>query len=325
MNTRTLGRTGLQVSEIGLGAFGNVSAIRYAIERGINNVDTAAGYGDSEATMGEALKGITHSGDGKPLILTTKLGHREGGSAFNPKDKTHIRTCLEESLRLLRREAVDVLMIHEPDRPRQYEWWDDYENCRGPVLEMFDEFKAQGKIRFTGLGGTTAYEIVPLMKSGHFDVILTAFNYSLLWREAEHAVLPTAREMNMGVVIGSPLQQGALSNRYDDRLDTARWLSPSRRDQYKALYAYLDEIGMPLTEVAMRFVISNEQISTVLTGARSIAEVDANISAVDKGPLPAEVLSRLNEIAAMVPFRPFEEPFSLPFGRSYAGPGMAGR
>jgi aryl-alcohol dehydrogenase-like predicted oxidoreductase len=82
---------------------------------------------------------------------------------------------------------------------------------------------------------------------------------------------------------------------------------------------------MPLTEVAMRFVISNEQISTVLTGARSIAEVDANISAVDKGPLPAEVLSRLNEIAAMVPFRPFEEPFSLPFGRSYAGPGMAGR
>jgi aryl-alcohol dehydrogenase-like predicted oxidoreductase len=163
------------------------------------------------------------------------------------------------------------------------------------------------------------------MKSGYFDVILTAFNYSLLWREAEHAVLPTAREVGMGVVIGSPLQQGALSNRYDDRLDTASWLSPPRRGQYKALYAYLDEIGMPLTEAAMRFIISNEQIATVLTGARSIAEVDANISATEKGPLPAEVLNRVNEIAAMVPFRPFEEPFSLPFGRSYTGPGIAGR
>ena len=70
---------------------------------------------------------------------------------------------------------------------------------------------SQGLVRFTGLGGTTAYEIVPVMRTGKFDVVLTAFNYSLLWREAQIAVLPTAVSLGMGIIIGSPLQQGALA------------------------------------------------------------------------------------------------------------------
>ena len=163
-----------------------------------------------------------------------------------------------------------------------------------------------------------------VLRTGSFDVVLTTFNYSLLWREAEIEVLPTAIELGMGIIIGSPLQQGALAQRYDEQVaNGAPWLSKPRRAQYKALYAYLDELNMSITELAMRFVISNPAISTVLSGVRSVAEIEQNLASVAKGPLSPAVLQRLDEIAAMVPFRPFEEPFGLPFNRPYAGPGPA--
>ena len=128
----------------------------------------------------------------------------------------------------------------------------------------------------------------------------------------------------MGIIVGSPLQQGALARRYDDQIDSgAPWLSSPRRAQYKALYAYLDQVGIPLTEMALRFVISNPDISCTLMGARSPQEVEQNVASVEKGPLPPDVLKRLDEIATMVPFRPFEEPFGLPFNRPYKGPGGA--
>ena len=78
---------------------------------------------------------------------------------------------------------------------------------------------------------------------------------------------------------------------------------------------------MPITELAIRFVISNPLVSTTLMGARSVAEVEANVAAAEKGPLRPGVLARLKEIADAVPFRPFEEPAVLPFLRPYRGPG----
>jgi aryl-alcohol dehydrogenase-like predicted oxidoreductase len=153
--------------------------------------------------------------------------------------------------------------------------------------------------------------------------VLTAFNYSLLWREAEHEVLPAAKAHGVGVVIGSPLQQGALSRRFDDEVNHgAPWMSLPRRNQFKALYALLDELDMPLVECALRFVLSNPDVSCALMGARSQAEVEQNVAYAEKGPLPADVLRRLNAIAAMVPFRPCEERPTLCFGwRGYKGPG----
>jgi aryl-alcohol dehydrogenase-like predicted oxidoreductase len=126
----------------------------------------------------------------------------------------------------------------------------------------------------------------------------------------------------MGIIVGSPLQQGALARRYDDEVKHgARWLSPPRRAQYLKLYELLDEIDIPLAELGLRFVLSNPDVSTVLMGARSVQEVEQNVAATARGPLPQELLTRLDEIAAMVPFRPFDEPAGLPFGRDYAGPG----
>lgn len=328
MRTRILGRTGLQVSELALGgAFvtsragvpqeESVRAIRRALELGMSYVDTAPTYGNSEEVLGIALEGVE-----QPYILSTKLGGRP--APFDPKDKAALRQSVETSLRLLRRDIIDILMIHEPDRPGQYDWWTDYDAFHGPVVEVLEELKAEGIIRFTGLGGTTVYQLPHIMATGLYDVVLTAFNHSLLWREAAIAVIPEAKKQNMGLIIGSPLQQGALARRYDDEVrNGAWWLSPPRRAQYQALYAYLDEIGLPLAEAGLRFALSNPDVSVVLTGVRSVAEVEKNVAAAEKGPLPKEVLKRLDEIAAMVPFRPFEEPFGLPFGREYHGPGQA--
>jgi len=161
--------------------------------------------------------------------------------------------------------------------------------------------------------------------TGQFDVVLTAFNYSLLWREAGIEILPAAAAQGMGVIIGSALQQGALARRYDEEVaNGARWLSSPRRAQFRALYALLNDLQMPVAEAALRWVLSNPAVSTVLMGARSVSEVELNAAAVEEGPLPEDVLRRLDEIAAMVPFRPFEEPLVLPFGRSQRmGPGRA--
>ena len=328
MQYRTLGRTGLKVSVLSMGGLfvskaggperqRAYDAIHRALELGVNYVDTAPSYLDSEEVLGEALEGVT-----QPYIISTKLGGRP--EPFNAQDKDALRFSLEESLRLLKRDAVDILMIHEPDRPGQWDWWSDWDNFYGPVTDVLQEFKQQGLIRFTGLGGTTPYEMARIVATGAYDVVLTAFNYSLLWREAGIAVIPEAKRQNMGIVIGSPLQQGALARRHDDQVNGgAPWLSPPRRAQYQALYAYLDELGLPLAEVCIRWVISNPDISTTLMGARSVEEVEANVAAVNAGPLAADVLARLQEIADMVPFRPFCEPFGLPWGGGYRGPGHA--
>ena len=92
---------------------------------------------------------------------------------------------------------------------------------------------------------------------------------------------------------------------------------------FRSLYEFADELDLPLPELALRFVVSNPDIGCALMGARSEAEVIQNVASVEAGPLPEDVLRRLDEIAAMVPFRPFEEPFGLPFGRAYRGPAFA--
>jgi aryl-alcohol dehydrogenase-like predicted oxidoreductase len=327
MKRRILGKTGLEVSELALGglfvsslggefAQAKAATLR-ALELGVNYIDTAPGYLNSEEVLGRILQEAK-----TPFILSTKLGGRP--QPFNAQDRDGLLRSVEESLRLLKRDNIDILMIHEPDRPGQYDWWSDKERFDGPVMGVLDDLKRQGTVRFTGLGGTTAYELPHIIRTGRFDVVLTAFNYSLLWREAEIEVLPAAREQGVGIIVGSPLQQGALARRYDEEVRSgARWLSKPRREQYIALYEYLDEIGLSLPEAGLRFVLSNPDVSCVLMGARSVEEVEQNAAAVEKGPLPREVLVRLDAIAAMVPFRPFEEPFGLPFTRKYYGPGMA--
>ncbi len=332
MKTSVLGKTGLSVSRIGFGGLFVASfsaqmadacaAVKRGLELGVNYFDTAPGYGNSEEVLGKALAGVK-----QPIVLSTKLGGRP--VPFKPQEKDCLRASIDESLRLLGRDCIDLLMIHEPDRPGQYDWWTDMVKVQGTVLELLDELKAEGKIRYTGLGGTTTTELAHLCRNGKFDVVLTAYNYSLLYREAALEVIPAAKAANMGIIVGSPLQQGALSRRYDEQLKSpdAYWLSAMRREQFLALYAFCDDCGMSLPELGIRFVLSHPDIHCVLMGAKSAAEVEQNVAAAIAGPLSADILLRLDEIAAMVPFRPFGEPFGIGWilGRpaGYKGQGEA--
>jgi aryl-alcohol dehydrogenase-like predicted oxidoreductase len=329
MRRRTLGKTGIEVSELGFGALFTSSlgpgfeqsrrAVRRAVELGVNYFDTAPAYADSEEVLGRILADLQ-----APLILSTKLGGRP--QPFDPRSREHLRRSAEESLRLLHREVIDVLFIHEPDRPLQYDWWSDPEAAYGPVIEVLEDLKRRGVVRFTGLGGTTATEMAHFVCSGRFDVVLTAFNYSALFREAENEVLPAARERGLGVVLGSVLQQGALGRRYDDVVRAKpAWLSRPRQQQFLAFYKLLDELGTPIVELGLRFALSNPDAGSVLIGPKTAEQVEEAVAAAARGPLPADVLRRLDEIAALVPFRPFEEPMILPLNRprSYYGPGMA--
>jgi aryl-alcohol dehydrogenase-like predicted oxidoreductase len=328
LQTRRLGRSGIEVTRLGLGglfvsAHGSardqgIATIRHAIAAGLRYIDTAPGYADSEAVGGAALHGVD-----APVVLSTKLGGRP--QPFDPRDRAALAASIDESRRLLGRDVIDCLLIHEPDRPGQYDWWTGHEPLSGPVLDLLIELKQRGVVRSYGLGGTTVTEMARLIETDLFDVVLTAFNYSLLWREAAESVIGRAAELGMGVIAGSPLQQGALAARHDAEIaHGAPWLSAPRREQYRALYAVLDAWSIPIAEAALRFVASDPRVDCILNGARSPAEFDATCAALAQGPLPAEMLAQLASVAAMVPFRPFEEPFGLPFGRgSRQGPGVA--
>jgi aryl-alcohol dehydrogenase-like predicted oxidoreductase len=326
---RTLGKTGLQVSELGLGGLftsdlgggvaGSAALVRRAIELGVNYIDTAPGYANSEETLGQVFEQIDGS---DALILSTKLGGRP--KPFNPQDRLGLMWSVEESLKLLKRDAIDILMVHEPDRPLQYDWWSDPDSVYGPVIDVLQELKEDGVVRYTGVGGTTCAELTHIVQSGRFDVLLTAFNYSVLFREAEHELLPAAKQQGMGIIVGSALQQGGLGRRFDDEVRRKPpWLSRPRQQQFLELYALLDEIDVELPELCTRFVISNPDVACVLSGAKTVDHIEQTAAAVAKGPLPPALVARLDEIAAMVPFRPFEEPMILPFGKPYYGPGLA--
>ncbi len=351
MRNRILGKTDLVVSELAFGSLFTSSlgpgfdesraAVHKALELGINYFDTAPAYANSEEVLGKIMHGIK-----TPTILSTKLGGRP--QPFEPRNSKQLLDSAKESLRLLHRDVIDILFVHEPDRPQQYDWWSDPEAAYGPVIDVLEQLKKQGVIRYTGLGGTTMAEMAHLIRSDRFDVVLTAFNYSALFREATHEVLPAAKERNMGIVLGSVLQQGGLGRRYDVVVRAKpAWLSKARQQQFLAFYELLDESGLSIVELCLRFAISeitqlagrasdgpghpslarpaNNLGHCVLIGPKTAKQVEDSINAVEKGPLPSDVTKRLDEIAAMVPYRPFEEPMILPLNRprDYWGPGSS--
>lgn len=332
MQTTTLGRSGLRISRLALGGlFAAASTdtldearrvFARAAELGITHVDTAPTYGASEEVLGKVLAGLPKG----TFTISSKLGGRP--QPFLPRDPACLRTSVEQSLQLLGVDHLDVLLVHEPDRTQQYDWWSDWNRVEGPVLEVLDQLKRAGTVRSTGLGGTTTTQLAHLCASGKFDVVLSAYQHSLLFREAAIEALPAARRAGMGVMLGSPLQQGALSRRYQAVDDpSVTWLSAPRREQLRQLYQLVERSGLGLPELGLRFALSTPLADCVLVGVQSVAELETNVAAVEKGPLPADLLRDLDRIAALVPFRPYGEPFGLgwilPWPGSFAGLGSA--
>jgi aryl-alcohol dehydrogenase-like predicted oxidoreductase len=327
MQQRPLGKTGLNISVLTIGGLFTSSLaggatetrriLKRAVDLGINAIDTAPAYADSESTIGQALTGLESH-----FLMISKLGGRP--QPFNARDPKQLQQSVAESLQQLKCDHLDVLLIHEPDRAQQYPWWTSYAPLEGPVLDAINELKSQGQIRFSGLAGTTVTELTALIKSNLFDVVLTAFNYNALFREAAVELLPAATERQMGILDGSVLGQGFLARDYRAAVKQKPvWLSTARQQQFLAYYDLLDQSGLTPVEMGLRFALSNPAISSIPIGCKSIEQLETSVKAIEQGPLSTDILNRLDQIAVMLPYRPFEEPMILPFSKDYFGPNVA--
>lgn len=319
MEIRKCGRTDLNLARLSLGCLylsslgtGELEdakeATYYALDRGINFIDTAPSYQNSEEVLGKVLRDY----GGKMPMISTKIGMPP---PFNPQSRQDILNSVEKSMNDIGCDVIDLLYVHEPERKGQMEWFTDYNSYEGPVMEALEDMKQKGWVKWTGVGGTTAHEMAKVIDTGLFDVVQTAFNYSLLWQEARYEIFPVAKKHNMGIICSAPLQQGSLAVRHDDLIENgAPWISKPRKEQFKALYKLLDELDMSIVELALRFVLSNDDVDCVLVGAKNKKEITETIDYSEKGALPEDILKRIEEIYMMVPFRPTLEPILLPWG-----------
>jgi 1-deoxyxylulose-5-phosphate synthase len=304
---RTVGRSGLVVSELGLGtaAFGSrnripggqsdVDAIvRTALDHGVTLFDTAESYGDergvSESMLGQALAGRRDE-----AIISTKFSRRRG--APGPPDwgahgsRRHVRLAVEGSLRRLRTDWIDLYQLHQPDPLTPIE----------ETLEVLDELVREGKVRYTGSSNFAGWQVADAEHTarahGYQRFAATTSEYSLLWRKAEEEVLPAAGAYGLGFLAYFPLQNGLLTGKYTRHetpaggkvtrfkphlLDDAPW------DALDQLSGFAAKQDLTLVQVAYGWLLAQPGVAALITGATSTAQVTANATATTWRPTPAE-------------------------------------
>ena len=308
MRYRRLGRTGLEVSEIGLGGavFAGTShgpfneadaidAIRTALENGVNYIDTSRHYGPSEEIIGHALTGYT--GD---CIICTKLSPCQVVTAAGTI------AGVEESLAALHRSHVDVLLAH--DIQHLGEGVDAVEAIlqHGGVVDGFRQLQREGRVRFIGVSGRLA-EVTAAVQTGEFDVALSFNRFNLLDWSAEAALLPQAEAHTVGVTIGGVFYQGFLSLPLELVLQRVEkgllwawdWTDTRRESVLNRLEKLREFVGgdlVALRRLAVQFVLSEPRISAAVIGMKSAAEVTENLSAVETDGLDAETVARLKAL-----------------------------
>ncbi|SDJ02159.1 aldo/keto reductase [Nonomuraea jiangxiensis] len=310
MKHRILGGTGLSVSEYALGAmmFGamgntdhdeSIRMIYTALDAGINLIDTADVYsgGESETIVGKALKGRRDD-----VVLATKFGlpmgedpNRRGGSA------RWIRQAVEDSLRRLDTDHIDLYQMHRPD-PRT-----DVDETLGALSDLI----RAGKVRAIGGSFFAPEEIVAAQwtaeRRGHHRFRTEQPPYSLLTRGVEDRVLPTAQRYGMGVLTFSPLNAGWLSGRADPTaghrnaglgarvFDLSQPGVRAKAAAVQKLNALADEAGLPLSHLATAFVRAHPAVTAVLIGPRRPEHLDDLLAGAEV-ELGDDLLDRIDDI-----------------------------
>jgi aryl-alcohol dehydrogenase-like predicted oxidoreductase len=316
MEMRTLGRTGVKVSPLCLGAmmfglWGNedhdesIRIIHHALDAGINFVDTADVYsaGESETIVGKALAG----GRRDNVILATKV---HGTMGFDPNEQGNSRRWIvrevENSLRRLNTDYIDLYQIHRPSPDTDI---DD-------TLSALTDLVRAGKVRYIGSSTYPAHEIVEAQyvarNRGRERFVCEQPPYSLLVRGIERDVLPVAQQYGMGVIPWSPLAGGWLSGKWrkggDDLTSRRSLMLPERYDlsipgnQRKldaadALGQLADDSGMSLIHLAIAFVINHPGVTSAIIGPRTMEQLESQLGAADVTLTP-EILDAIDEIVA---------------------------
>jgi aryl-alcohol dehydrogenase-like predicted oxidoreductase len=314
MEYRHLGRTGVQVSPLCLGAmmfgaWGNpdhdesIRIIHRALDLGINFIDTADVYsqGESELIVGKALAG----GRREDVVLATKV-HAPMGDDPNARGNSRrwiIREC-EASLRRLGTDWIDLYQIHRPDPSC------DIDETLGALTDLV----RSGKVRSIGSSTFPADEIVEAQwvaeKRGRERFVCEQPPYSILVREIEADVLPACRRYGMGVITWSPLAGGWLSGRYRRdqevptshrarrlpvRYDMALAGNQRKLDAAEALAHLADEAGMSLIHLALAFVLQHPVVTAAIIGPRTMEQLESQMGATEV-VLTDDVLDRIDEI-----------------------------
>ena len=316
MEHRTLGSTGVKVSPLCLGAmmfgaWGNpdhddgVRIIHRALDAGINFIDTADVYsrGESEQIVGKALAGAKRDN----VVLATKV-HGTMGEDPNEfgNSRRWIITEVENSLRRLGTDWIDLYQIHRPEADT------DIDETLGALTDLV----RAGKVRYIGSSTFPASQIVEAQwtaqRRGRERFVCEQPPYSLLVREIENDVLPTARRHGMGVIPWSPLAGGWLSgkwrqgaaapsssraNRIPDRFDLSRPENQRKLAAADALAVLAEEAGLTLIEMAIAFVIRHPAVTAAIIGPRTMAQLESQLPAAEV-TLSDDVLDRIDEIVA---------------------------
>ena len=313
MNRRPLARTGVQVSPLCLGAmmfgaWGNpdhddsIKIIHRALDAGINFIDTADVYsrGESEEIVGKAL-----SGRRDDVVLATKVHGTMGDDSnqFGNSRRWIIRE-VEDSLRRLKTDWIDLYQIHRPEPGT------DVEETLGALTDLV----RQGKVRYIGSSTFPASQIVEAQwaarERGLERFVCEQPPYSLLARAVEADVLPTCRRHGIGVIPWSPLAGGWLSGKWRTgadvpestraqripaRYDLSDPANQRKLDAADALGRLADEAGMSLIQMALAFVINHPAVTAAIIGPRTLEQLESQLGAEDVVLDPA-LLDRIDEI-----------------------------
>jgi aryl-alcohol dehydrogenase-like predicted oxidoreductase len=324
MEYRSLGRTGMQVSPLCLGAmmFGawgepdhdtSITTIHSALDAGINFIDTADVYsqGESETIVGKALA----NGRRDEVILATKFHGQMGipadapmGTKGDPNSQGNSRRwiirAVEDSLRRLNTDWIDLYQVHRPDADTDVE----------ETLSALTDLQRQGKIRAFGSSTFPAHEIVEAQwvarRRGLGRFVTEQPPYSMLVRGIEADLLPVTEQYGMGVLPWSPLAGGWLSGRYrkgqdvpgstraqrlPQRYDLSRPENQAKLEAADALGRLADEAGIPLVQLAIAFVMQHPAVTAPIIGPRTMEHLESQLGAVDV-KLSVDVLDKIDEI-----------------------------
>ncbi|HXI42605.1 MAG TPA: aldo/keto reductase [Bryobacteraceae bacterium] len=315
MRYRRLGKTGFQVSEMGYGAWGiggklwlggddreSAQALRLAIERGVNFIDTALAYGDghSEQLVGQVVREAGHK-----IYIASKVPPknllwpaRPGVPISDVFPYEYIMESTESSLNNLGLDTIDVQQLHvwNPEWIACDEW-----------KRAFEDLKRSGKAQAVGISindhqPDSALEIV---RTGLLDTVQVIYN--IFDQTPEKNLFPLAMERDIGVIARTPLDEGALTGRINPHSQfeptefRARYFKGDRKKQVAERVAAIEhDLGLQngvMPEVALRFCISHPSVSSVIPGMRTRANVEFNCTIPGKGPLPEKVLAILRKHA----------------------------
>ncbi|MFJ2651199.1 aldo/keto reductase [Streptomyces sp. NPDC087420] len=305
MQYRTLGRTGIKVSPYALGTLmfastiGNadhedsIRVIHKALDAGINFVDTADAYGDSEEVVGKALKGRRDH-----VVLTTKVSRPMGADPNQQgASRRWIITAVENSLRRLRTDYIDLYQIHRVDPTTDVE----------ETLSALTDLIRGGKVRAIGSSNTPASDIVEaqwVAERRNLERFRTEQPpYSLLNRGIEREVLPVAQRYGMGALVWGPLAQGLLTGRVRKNQENGlrraglfKHLTDERRiDVVEQFISLAEEADMPLTHLATAFAVAHPGVTSAIIGPRTMAHLDDLLAGLDV-TLTDDILDRIDTI-----------------------------